>query len=79
MSPNRRQALAAAALLLALGAAACGDQEPKADPAAVDKHLNKIIADEEAQKNRLVEEARDREDVRENEMEQRSENAREAE
>ena len=65
-----------AALLLAaaLGASACGRGEPTPDPAALDAHFNNMIAEEEAERRRLVEEARDREDVRENEMEEREKN-----
>ena len=68
--PNPRlAALAAAALALPL--AACGRSEPTPDPAVIDQHLNNMIAQEEADRRRRVEEARAREDVREREMEQR--------
>ncbi|HZF96437.1 MAG TPA: hypothetical protein VEZ20_16360 [Allosphingosinicella sp.] len=67
-----------AALLLAaaLAVSACnrGDSEP--DPAALDAHFNKMIAEDEAERRRLVEAARDREDVRNKEMEQRAHNYR---
>ena len=59
----------AAALL-----SACGQEEIKPDPAAIDAHLNKIKVDEEREKARLIEAARDREDVREDEMNAREEN-----
>jgi hypothetical protein len=64
------------ALLLAaaLAASGCGRGEPEPDPAALDAHFNNIIAEDEALKARLIEEARDREDVRENEMDRREEN-----
>lgn len=70
MLPARILFLAAPALALA----SCGSGQPEADPAAVDSHLNQIVANEEAAKERLIEEARDREDVREREMEQREVN-----
>jgi hypothetical protein len=65
-----------AALLLAVAslAAACGSGTSDPDPAVLDAHFNKIIADDEAERRRLVEAARDREDVRENEMEAREQN-----
>ena len=49
-----------------------GERKPQPDPAVLDNHFNKIIADEEAEQRRLVEEARDREDQRMREMEQRA-------
>ena len=61
-------AVAAAALCLA----GCRDSEPEVDPAAVDAHLNGIIANEAKAREQLVEDARDREDVREEAMEQRA-------
>jgi flagellar motility protein MotE (MotC chaperone) len=66
----------AAALLIAaaLAATACGRGESEPDPAALDAHFNNMIAEEEAERRRLVEAARDREDIRENEMDQREEN-----
>ncbi|HEX8192824.1 MAG TPA: hypothetical protein VF552_07970 [Allosphingosinicella sp.] len=66
----------AGALLLAaaLAVCACSRSEPEPDPAALDAHFNNMIAEEEAERRRLIEAARDREDVRENEMEQREEN-----
>ena len=67
----RRAALLLAAAVVVSG---CGRSEPEPDPAALDAHFNNIIAEDEAQKARLIEEARDREDVRENEMDQREEN-----
>jgi hypothetical protein len=64
------------ALLLAgaIAVSACNDGEPQPDPAALDAHYNRIIADQEAERRKLIEEARDREDVRENEMDAREEN-----
>jgi hypothetical protein len=61
--------LIAAALL-----SACGEEEITPDPAAIDAHLNKIEVDEEREKARLIEAARDREDMREDEMNAREEN-----
>ncbi|HEX8642682.1 MAG TPA: hypothetical protein VF702_02075 [Allosphingosinicella sp.] len=58
----------------ALAISSCSGGEPQPDPAAIDAHLNKFIADEEIERRRLVEEARQREDVRENEMDAREEN-----
>lgn len=63
-----------ALLLAALPVSACSRSEPQPDPKVLDAHFNKIIADEEAERRRLVEAARDREDVREQEMEERAEN-----
>jgi len=63
-----------AGLILALPLAACGETEPKPDPAVIDAHLNRLIADQEAERRRLVEEARAREDVREEEMAERESN-----
>ena len=65
-----------AALLLAaaLAVSGCGRSEPEPDPAALDALFNNISAEDEALKARLIEEARDREDVRENEMDRREEN-----
>jgi len=68
--PNLRRA-SLAGLIVALPLAACGQSEPKPDPAVIDRHLNQLIAEEEAERRRLVEEARAREDVREQEMKQR--------
>lgn len=65
------QHAALAGLILALPLAACGKSEPKPDAAVIDQHLNRLIAQEEAEQRRLVEEARAREDVREAEMKQR--------
>lgn len=59
--------------LLLLASSACGsDAEP--DPAALDRTLDNLIADQEAQRARLVEEARLREDQRELEMQRRAAN-----
>jgi hypothetical protein len=66
--------VARAALLSVLLLCACSRSQPQPDPKVLDAHFNKIIADEEAERRRLVEEARDREDVREQEMEDRAEN-----
>ena len=68
--PNLRYA-ALASLALAIPLAACGEGDPKPDAAVIDQHLNNMMAQEEAEQRRLVEEARAREDVREVEMEQR--------
>jgi hypothetical protein len=57
-----------------LAAASCGSGEPEPDNAVLDAHFNKIIADDEAERRNLVEAARDREDVREQEMEAREAN-----
>ncbi|HEX8528331.1 hypothetical protein [Allosphingosinicella sp.] len=67
MSPSKFSPILAALLLLP---AACGGGEPEADPAAIDNHLNQILAREEADREKLVAEARIREAVRESEMEQ---------
>ena len=69
-----RPPIGAFALLLTLAAAGCGRGEPEPDNAAIDYTLNQLIANDEAEKQQLVEEARAREDVRENEMEQREDN-----
>ena len=61
-------------LLLALGLAACGEEPAAPNGAAIDAHLNAIIATEEATKANEVAESRAREDVREEEMENRVEN-----
>lgn len=71
--PNLRLA-AIAGLVLASALAACGEREPKPDAAVIDQHLNNMMAQEEAEQRRLVEEARQREDLREREMEQREAN-----
>ena len=76
MSRGRGGAMAVAAFALLL--ASCGSGEAEADPQAVDAHLNRIVERDEAERRRLVEEARTREDVREREMEQRSGNDGEA-
>ena len=65
---------ARAALLSLLLLCACSRSQPQPDPKVLDAHFNKIIADEETERRRLVEAARDREDVREQEMEDRAEN-----
>ena len=64
----------AALLLAALAVSACGRGEPEPDPAALDAHFNNMIAEEEAERRRLIEAARGREDVRNKEMEQRADN-----
>jgi hypothetical protein len=71
--PKLRTA-ALAGLILALPLAGCGQQEQKPDPEVIDQHLNRLIAQEEADRRRLVEEARVREDLREEEMEKRESN-----
>ncbi|HEX8654322.1 MAG TPA: hypothetical protein VF693_03755 [Allosphingosinicella sp.] len=50
----------------------CRGGEAEADPAALDQAFNQIIVNDQAERRRLVEEARDREEVREQEMEQRA-------
>jgi hypothetical protein len=67
----RRTALLFAA---ALAAGGCGSDQPAPNNAALDAHFNNMIAEEKADQRRLIEEARDREDVREKEMEQREQN-----
>ena len=62
----------AAALLATLALSGCGPDDAEADPAALDSAFNQIIANDQAERRRLVEEARDREEVREREMEQRA-------
>jgi hypothetical protein len=69
----RTRRLAGALLLTGL-AAACGRGEPDVDPAVVDSHLNQIIANDLAERANLVDEARAREEVREQEMEERIDN-----
>lgn len=70
--PKLRFAAFAGLLLAPL--AACGESEPKPDPAIIDQHLNQLIAQDEAERRRLVEEARAREDVREAEIKERETN-----
>ena len=70
--PCHRRA-AAFAFAAAAALAGCGS-EPRADPAAVDAHLNQIRAHEEAERQRLVAEARAREQVRMQETKERVEN-----
>jgi hypothetical protein len=62
--------------LLALSGLAigCGEGTPEADPAAVDRHLNRIIAIDNAERANAVVEARAREDVREAAMEEKAAN-----
>ena len=66
----RLVAIAASACTLSLGG--CGGGEPKPDNVAIDQTLNQLIANDEAERRQLVEEARIREDAREKEMENRS-------
>lgn len=61
-----------AGLLLGLALGGCGRADEEADPAALDQAFNQIIANDQAERRRLVEEARDREEVREREMELRA-------
>ena len=70
----RRLGFAGAALILPLALVACGERQVQPDNAAIDRHLNQMIVEEEAERRRLIEEARDREEVREKEMEQRAAN-----
>lgn len=56
----------------------CGDDGPKPDPAAVDAHLNRLIADEERERQRLVAAARAREAVRMRDTESNAQNSSEA-
>ena len=65
---------AAALLLSSLLVAGCGRDEPEGDPAAIDAHLNAIVARDDAERARLVTEARAREAVRMREMEQNEQN-----
>ena len=74
MPKLRLSARAALILSVAPALAACGESEPKPDPAVIDQHLNQLIAQDEAERRRLVEDARAREDVREQEMKQREAN-----
>jgi uncharacterized lipoprotein YmbA len=61
-----------AALLLAVSTAAgCSPGQPEPDPVALDRTLNNLIAAQDAERARLVEEARVREELREQEMDQR--------
>ena len=54
--------------LLLLALSSCGGGE-EGDPAAIDAHLNQLIKNDEADRRRRVLEARQREAVREREME----------
>lgn len=60
------------ALLATIALSGCGTGEEEADPVALDQTLNQIIVNDQIERRRLVEEARDREEVREREMEQRA-------
>ena len=60
--------------LLLLGLAGCARDEENGQAAAVDSHLNQIIAQEERDRQNLIEEARAREAVREQEMEAKTAN-----
>lgn len=65
-----RVTLSALALLVS---SACGpDREP--DPAALDRTLNNLIAEQEAERARLVEDARLREEQRAREVAERAAN-----
>jgi len=64
--------IAALAVLAAIAVSGCGAGEDEADPAALDQTFNQIIVNDQVERRRLVEEARDREEVREREMEQRA-------
>jgi low affinity Fe/Cu permease len=63
-----RHSLAASSLIAATLVAGCGRSEPQADPAAIDATLNRLIAEDEAERNQLVVDARVREEAREREM-----------
>ncbi|HEX8366701.1 MAG TPA: hypothetical protein VF603_15590 [Allosphingosinicella sp.] len=63
---------AALAVLATIAVSGCGAGEDEADPAALDQTFNQIIVNDQVERRRLVEEARDREEVREREMEQRA-------
>jgi hypothetical protein len=69
---SKRFAILSAAVLAGFPLSGCGGGEAEADPAALDRAFNQIIANDQAERRRLVEEARDREEVREREMEQRA-------
>lgn len=55
--------------------AACGGGDSEADPAAIDNHLNQIIVREEADREQRVADARVREAIRANEMEEEAANS----
>ena len=59
-----------AGALMLLGLAACSRGDPEPDPVVLDQTFNNIIAEQEAQRARLVEEARIREAQRMREMEE---------
>jgi hypothetical protein len=61
-------------VVLAAFAVGCGPSQPEPDPVVLDRHFNNMIAAEEAERARLVEEARAREDVRAREMDERRAN-----
>lgn len=69
---QRRIAILSAAIAAGFLLSGCGGDEAEADPAALDQAFNQIISNDQAERRRLVEEARDREEVREREMEQRA-------
>ena len=55
-------------------AASCGTRQTEADPAAVDAHLRSIDAREKSDRNQAITAARARENVREQEMEEKAAN-----
>jgi hypothetical protein len=61
-------------IALATSVSGCGREEPKSDPAAIDAHLKQAVAREEAERQRLVAEARVREEARMHETEQNAQN-----
>ena len=67
-----RSATCAGLVLLAL--AGCGRDDENGQAAAVDNHLNQIIAQEEQDRQNLIAEARAREALREREMEAKAAN-----
>jgi hypothetical protein len=71
LNPLRAASIVAVAVAAAALPSACGSETVEPDNAALDAHFNRIIADDEAERRRLVEEARTREEVRAKEMEER--------
>jgi len=59
---------------MVLGLAGCGGDDENGQAAAVDNHLNQILAQEEQDRQNLIADARAREAVREREMEAKAAN-----